>query len=73
MQAESLVDHDEHFNFEASDIHMRYNSKITANQITIIAGDIHLEGEASFDVTGNFILLTTKYTCTFVKCFAVFI
>lgn len=52
MQADSVIKHDDFFNFEVSDIHMRYNSKILANRITVIARDIHLEGEATFDTTG---------------------
>jgi hypothetical protein len=56
MQADSLIKHDDYFNFEASDIHMRYNSKILAKRITVIAGNIHMEGEATFDTTGTCIL-----------------
>lgn len=57
-----MIDHKDHFNFEASNIHMRYDSKITANRITVIAGDIHIEGEASFHVTGMMLCLTALST-----------
>jgi len=53
MQALSLIDHSDHFNFECSNIHMRYDSTITANRITVDAGEIHMEGEAAFDVTSK--------------------
>lgn len=52
MQAESVINHEDHFNFEVSDMHMRYNSMITANRISIVAGDIYMEGEATLDTTG---------------------
>ena len=72
MQAESVIDHDTHFNFEASDIHMRYNSKVTANQITVISGDIHLEGEASFDVTGKLLFNLCLSQSTFTNWYIIF-
>ena len=53
MQAESLINHESHFNLMASDIMMRYASQITADQITIETGSIHQEGEATLDVTGR--------------------
>lgn len=54
MQANSVIDHSDHFNFECSNIHMRYSSTITANRITVDAGEVHLEGEASFDVSSKY-------------------
>lgn len=53
MQANSVIDHSDHFNFECSNIHMRFSSTITANRITVDAATVHLEGEASFEVSGK--------------------
>ena len=53
IQAGSKINHKDHFNLMASDIMMRYDSEITANQITIQAGSIHQEGEAMLDVSGR--------------------
>ena len=53
MQAESLINHESHFNLMASNIMMRYASQITADQITIETGSIHQEGEATLDVTAR--------------------
>ncbi|KAL4230250.1 hypothetical protein ACF0H5_010636 [Mactra antiquata] len=53
MQSGAVIDHTDHFNFEVSDIHMRYNSMITANRITVVATNIHMEGEASLDTTAR--------------------
>ena len=53
MQAGSLINHAYHFNLMASDIMMRYDSEITANQITLQVGSIHQEGEAKLDVSGR--------------------
>ena len=53
MQANSLINHEDHFNLMASDIMMRYSSEITANQISIETGSIHQEGEALLDVTAR--------------------
>lgn len=53
MQAESLINHEDHFNLMAADIMMRFSSEITANQITIETGSIHQEGEANLYVTAR--------------------
>lgn len=53
MQAGSKINHEDHFNLMVSDIMMRYDSEITANQITVQAGSIHQEGEAKLDVSGR--------------------
>ena len=50
MQANSLVDHETHFNLISSDIMMRFSSLIVAKQITIETGSIHQEGEATLYV-----------------------
>jgi hypothetical protein len=52
LQANSLIDHSDHFHLEVSNLHMRYNSTISANRITIGATDVMMEGEASFVTTG---------------------
>jgi len=56
MQAESVIDHASHFNLESSNIHMRFASLITADQITVTAGQIHMEGDAALDVTGQSVI-----------------
>ena len=53
MQAGAKINHEDHFNLMASDIVMRFDSEITANQITIEAGSIHQEGEATLDVSSR--------------------
>ena len=51
MQAKSMIEHEAHFSLIASDIMMRFSSKVTATQITIDTGSIHQEGEATLDVS----------------------
>lgn len=71
MQANSVIDHSDHFNFECSNIHMRFSSTITANRITVDAATVHLEGEASFEVSGKLFSLSCIaifYTAFFVIC-----
>ncbi|WAR26297.1 TENX-like protein [Mya arenaria] len=53
MQAEAVIDHDDHFNLESASIHMRFDSLISANQITVTAGEILMEGDAALDVSGR--------------------
>ena len=66
LQANALIYHADHFNLEVSNLHMRYNSTITGNRITVSAKDIMMEGEASFDTTGmliySFVVLPEKVT-----------
>ena len=51
LQANTLINHENHFNLTSSDIMMRFSSSIIANQITIETGSIHQEGEATLDVS----------------------
>ncbi|KAH3816439.1 hypothetical protein DPMN_117955 [Dreissena polymorpha] len=51
MQADAVIDHTDHFNLESSDIHMRFDSLISANRITISVADLHMEGDAALDVS----------------------
>ena len=53
LQATSFINHEDHFSLMASDIMMRYASKISANKITIDAGSVHQEGEATLLVTAR--------------------
>ena len=53
MQAGGLIDHVDHFNLETADIHMKYASMITANQITVTSNSLLMEGEATLTVSGN--------------------
>lgn len=53
MQAITEIIHDTVLKLEVSDLMMRYDSHITADNITIIAGTIHMEGEAKLNTSGR--------------------
>jgi hypothetical protein len=53
MQAKAEILHDTVLKLEVSDLMMRYDSHITADNITITAGKIHMEGEAKINTTGR--------------------
>ncbi|KAH3880016.1 hypothetical protein DPMN_003928 [Dreissena polymorpha] len=51
MQANALINHEDFFNMECAYIHMRFSSLISANRINVDAGEILMEGDATFDVS----------------------
>ena len=53
MKARALLHHPAHLHLVASEVLMRYASSIEANNITVEAGDIHIEGEARLDTIGR--------------------
>ena len=53
LQAGAIMNHSDHFNLEVSSMHMRYNSLISANRISVAGGEIIMEGEADLDVSGK--------------------
>lgn len=53
MEAKAEIIHETVLDLEVSDLMMRYDSHITADNITIAAGKLHMEGEAKLNTTGR--------------------
>ena len=53
LEADSLMKHSGTMHLLSSSILMRYASRLEADNITLEAGVVHVEGEARLDVTGR--------------------